>query len=82
VLTLILEMMSVMMGVLMSSPKLVHLRLFISNPPKNSLVSHVAGKKQHIMPSTANASQTRHIVITDEDSDGGADADQVPAKCV
>jgi hypothetical protein len=74
-------MVSVMMGVSVSSPNLVRLRLFISTPPqKNSLAPHVAGKKLHIMPSTVNVSQTKYITISDEDSDGGADADQVPAK--
>jgi hypothetical protein len=55
---------------------LVHLK----PPQKSSLASHVAGKKRHITPSTVNVSQTKYITISDDDSDGGADADQVPVK--
>jgi hypothetical protein len=52
--------------------------LFHLNPPpkKNSLTSHVAGKRRHITPSTASVSQT-HTILSDDDS--GADTDQVPA---
>ena len=53
---------------------LVHLK------PKKAHSPLISGKKQRIIPTTTNVSQTKHVVIDDANSDGEDDADREPVK--